>query len=67
MRCLILRGVSDLVGEAYQDRGATYTTGARVIITELINQLPDWLSLITIQLERKSGARKAAAAGSTLA
>lgn len=66
MRCLILRGVSDLVGEAYEGRGAIYTTGARVIITEMINQLPAWLSLITAQLE-KSGARKAAAGGSTSA
>jgi hypothetical protein len=54
------------VRHLYEGRGATYTSGARVIITEMINQLPAWLSLITAQFE-KGGARKAAAGGSTSA
>ena len=45
-RCLILRGVSDLVGveggEAYEDMGA-FVAGARQVLGTLLDALPAWL------------------------
>jgi adenosylhomocysteine nucleosidase len=49
VRCLILRGVSDLVGstggEAYQGGLSVYVEGATAIMRDLIQHLPAWLSL----------------------
>jgi adenosylhomocysteine nucleosidase len=49
VRCLILRGVSDLVGtdsgEAYQGRLQVYVQGAAAIMKSLIQHLPAWISL----------------------
>ncbi len=49
VRCLILRGVSDLVGEhggeAYGDIGV-FHEGARLVMEPLLNALPEWLSCI---------------------
>ena len=46
IRCLILRGVSDLVGEdgsdAYGDLGF-FAEAARLIMASLVNSLPGWL------------------------
>jgi hypothetical protein len=46
---LILRGVSDMVselgGESYGNINK-YHDGARLVMTELIHQLPDWLMSI---------------------
>jgi adenosylhomocysteine nucleosidase len=48
-RCLILRGVSDLVGEdggeAYGDI-ALFAERTKAIMTGLIEQLPDWLDAV---------------------
>jgi adenosylhomocysteine nucleosidase len=50
VRCLILRGVTDLVGigggEAYDGSVAFFRAQARVIMTRLINALPDWLACV---------------------
>ena len=49
MRCLILRGVTDLVGasggEAYGDV-QIFRENTRKVLKELIGQLPDWLARI---------------------
>ena len=49
VRCLILRGVSDLVdaeeGEAYDGNRDVFVAGARQIMTHLAEALPHWLSL----------------------
>lgn len=49
IRCLILRGVSDMVGvdggEAYGNH-AVFVTGTQEVMTRLINDLPGWLSCI---------------------
>ena len=49
VRCLILRGVSDLVdetgGEAYHDP-QVFREGARLIMEKLLAALPAWLNLI---------------------
>jgi adenosylhomocysteine nucleosidase len=49
VRCLILRGVSDLVGgsggEAYQGNLQLYVEGAAAIMKNLIAHLPRWISL----------------------
>jgi len=49
VRCLILRGVSDLVGstggEAYEGGLNVYVEGAAAIMRNLIQHLPAWLSL----------------------
>lgn len=50
-RCLILRGVSDLVnsggGEAYAESGDinVFRDEARLIMTSLLGALPSWLAL----------------------
>jgi len=48
VRCLILRGVSDLVGgdggEAYEGNLQVYVDGAAAIMKSLIERLPDWIS-----------------------
>jgi adenosylhomocysteine nucleosidase len=47
IRCLILRGVTDLVGsdrgEAYDGNIHFFTEGAREVMTRLIQALPSWL------------------------
>jgi adenosylhomocysteine nucleosidase len=52
-RCLILRGVSDLVsqdgGEAYGKDGAFYRTEAQAVMSELMTYLPSWLQLAAIR------------------
>lgn len=49
VRCLILRGVSDLVGgssgEAYQGNLQVYVDGAATIMNSLIAHLPHWIRL----------------------
>jgi adenosylhomocysteine nucleosidase len=51
-RCLILRGVSDLVGgsggEAYDGNIQVYVEGARGILKRLIEALPAWLAKVEI-------------------
>jgi adenosylhomocysteine nucleosidase len=46
-RCLILRGVTDLVGgergEAYDGHIEVFVEGARQVMTELVDKLPGWL------------------------
>ena len=46
-RCLILRGVSDLVsaqgGEAYAGNMEVFVTGARSVLRRLVGDLPRWL------------------------
>jgi len=48
VRCLILRGVSDLVGgsggEAYEGNLHVYADGAAAIMQSLIERLPAWIS-----------------------
>lgn len=47
VRCLILRGVSDLAGagqgDAYGGNVQVYIDGAAAIMKRLIDQLPDWI------------------------
>lgn len=51
VRCLILRGVSDLVsathGEAYNGNLHVFQSGARQIMTYLLDMLPAWLARST--------------------
>jgi len=46
-RCLILRGVTDLVGsdrgEAYDGNIHVFVEGAREVMTRLIQAMPSWL------------------------
>ncbi|HQE92443.1 MAG TPA: 5'-methylthioadenosine/S-adenosylhomocysteine nucleosidase [Anaerolineae bacterium] len=55
VRCLILRGVTDLVGsgggEAYDGSVAFFRTQARIIMTRLLNALPGWLACVNWKLE----------------
>jgi adenosylhomocysteine nucleosidase len=48
-RCLILRGVSDLVGEhggeAYDGNSHVFNDNARAIMAQLVRALPGWLAL----------------------
>jgi adenosylhomocysteine nucleosidase len=48
-RCLILRGVTDLVGgsggEAYQGNIHVFVEGTREVLERLVEALPDWLAL----------------------
>lgn len=50
VRCLILRGVTDLVGadggEAYDGSVAFYRAQARIVMTRLLDALPDWLACV---------------------
>ncbi len=50
VRCLILRGVTDLVGadggEAYDGSVTFYRAQARIVMTRLLNALPDWLACV---------------------
>jgi len=47
-RCLILRGVTDLVGssggEAYEGNIHIYVEGAKKILKQLVNALPEWIA-----------------------
>jgi hypothetical protein len=47
VRCLILRGVSDLVGpgggEAYDGNLRVFTDGAASILKQLLQYLPAWI------------------------
>ncbi len=49
VRCLILRGVSDLVGgeggEAYDGNKAVFKEGARIVMGKLLTALPRWVAL----------------------
>ena len=49
VRCLILRGVTDLVGsgggEAYEGNIEVYVEGARTVLKRLIDSLPDWVAM----------------------
>lgn len=51
VRCLILRGVSDLVGgesgEAYDGNFQVYVEGAAAIMRSLVERLPDWIRAAT--------------------
>lgn len=48
VRCLILRGVTDLVGgeggEAYEGNMDVFVEGARVVMQKLLGAMPDWLN-----------------------
>jgi len=48
VRCLILRGVSDLVGpdggEAYEGNAHVFEENTQAIMSRLVEQLPDWLA-----------------------
>ncbi len=48
IRCLILRGVSDLVGgsggEAYDDNFQVFLEGAREVLGRLVHFLPNWIA-----------------------
>ena len=50
VRCLILRGVTDLVGadggEAYDGSVTFYRAQARIVMTRLLDALPDWLACV---------------------
>jgi adenosylhomocysteine nucleosidase len=43
VRCLILRGVSDIAGEAYGGNAEVYVAGAGAVMRDLIQRLPGWL------------------------
>lgn len=49
VRCLILRGVTDLVGgeggEAYDDNFDVFVEGTRVVMGKLLKALPGWIEL----------------------
>jgi adenosylhomocysteine nucleosidase len=49
VRCLILRGVSDLVGdeggEAYGGALEVYVSGTRRVMRGLLERLPDWIEM----------------------
>lgn len=50
VRCLILRGVTDLVGadggEAYDGSVTFFRTQARIVMTRLLDALPAWLACV---------------------
>lgn len=50
VRCLILRGVTDLVGtdggEAYDGSVTFYSAQARIVMTRLLDALPAWLACV---------------------
>lgn len=54
-KCLILRGVSDLVssagGEAYADF-AVFVSGTREIMTRLVDALPAWIARFPVVVEK---------------
>ena len=49
VRCLILRGVSDLVGrdggEAYEDGGETFLQGVEQVFRSILPNLEDWIRI----------------------
>jgi adenosylhomocysteine nucleosidase len=51
-RCLILRGVTDLVGgsggEAYEGNIHVFVEGTKKILGQLVEALPAWLAKMTI-------------------
>jgi len=53
VRCLILRGVTDLVGgdrgEAYDGNFDIFEEGARVVMAKLLKALPDWLRVSLVE------------------
>ena len=52
VRCLILRGVSDLVGEegsAAYGNVIHFEEGARIVLDELIDHLPEWLECAGVE------------------
>ncbi len=52
VRCLILRGVTDLVGssggQAYNGQAAVFLNGTRQVMTRLIQALPAWIAKAAI-------------------
>jgi adenosylhomocysteine nucleosidase len=58
VRCLILRGVTDLVGadggEAYDGSVAFYRAQARIVMTRLLDALPAWLACVNWKLDTGS-------------
>jgi adenosylhomocysteine nucleosidase len=58
VRCLILRGVSDVVGatggEAYDGTMHAFTAGAATVMMELLRQLPVWITHVidSVSLDR---------------
>ncbi len=52
VRCLILRGVSDLVGpeggEAYDGNMHVFEENTQAVMSRLVEQLPDWLAAASI-------------------
>jgi adenosylhomocysteine nucleosidase len=50
VRCLILRGVTDLVGadggEAYDGSVTFFRAQARIVMTRLLDALPAWLARV---------------------
>ena len=58
VRCLILRGVTDLVGpgggEAYDGTMEFFTERAHAVMTELMHALPEWLACVDWRLETGS-------------
>ena len=58
VRCLILRGVTDLVGpdggEAYDGTMAFFTERAHAVMTELMRTLPEWLACVDWEMEARN-------------
>ena len=58
VRCLILRGVTDLVGadggEAYDGSVTFFRAQARIVMTRLLDALPAWLACVNWKLEAGS-------------
>jgi adenosylhomocysteine nucleosidase len=58
VRCLILRGVTDLVGadggEAYDGSVTFYSAQARIVMTRLLDALPDWLACVDWKLDARN-------------
>jgi adenosylhomocysteine nucleosidase len=49
VRCLILRGVSDVVGrdggEAYEDEGETFLEGVVQVFSSILPKLEEWVRI----------------------
>ena len=48
VRCLILRGVSDLAGEAYNGNVSVYVDAAAAVMRDLVAHLPGWLRVAAL-------------------
>jgi adenosylhomocysteine nucleosidase len=51
VRCLILRGVSDIAGEAYGGNAGVYVDGAAAVMRNLVEHLPGWLRAARAEVE----------------